>query len=420
MRLFQKDKNIRLDVRRSGRLVAATLVAGAAGAAGLGMTVPAAQAGVANRGLPGAGSDPIANMTWGVARNDDIWNAYQASKGAKHALLGKLENVPRTDWLGYWIGVRQIKSWTAQVVTGFQNGNPNALAAFNTFELHPWDTAAGHGVWHAPTKGVWNVKSDEAWYRNMAAGIGKARAMVIVQADLPFDWKLPSPVPAQINSYAVKTLAALPRTTVYIDGGTFGWLKPEHLAKLLVSNGIRNARGFALDDTDYDPTATEDKFGATVVQDLAKLGVPGKHFIVDTDENGQPYKPQQVKLARLRGINDAPPCHGSIQTVCQRTGILPTTNVASPKWRLGAAASAAAKRYCDAYIWSGRPWDVDGGPYRTQYALWLAANGQYKLPPVPVVKKTATTTSTTTTPTTTTTAAATTTTGTGGTAPPAA
>ena len=169
-------------------------------------------------------------------------------------------------------------------------------------------------------------------------------------------------------------LSANPDTTVYIDGGTAGWVTPQNDALLLIRNGIRYARGFALNDTDYDPTATEDRFGAQVVAALAKLGVKGKHFIVDTVENGQPFKPDQVPG---RNINTAPACHGVIQTVCQRTGILPTTNVASAKWKLGAAASTAAKQYCDAYVWTGRPWDHDAGPFELQGALWLAANGEY-------------------------------------------
>jgi endoglucanase len=169
-------------------------------------------------------------------------------------------------------------------------------------------------------------------------------------------------------------LSANPHTTVYIDAGTFGWTSPTRDAQLLIRNGIRYARGFALDDTDYDPTATEDVFGAQVIAALAKLGVKGKHFIVNTDENGQPYKPSEVKG---RGINDAPMCHGRIQTACQRTGILPTTNVASGRWHLGVVAGADARRYVDGYVWSGQPWDIDDGPFVLQYLLWLAENGEY-------------------------------------------
>ena len=339
------------------------------------LTVPAAQAGTANAGLPGAGPNPIANIQWGVPHDDDLWNAYQSATGANQVLLGRLALQPRAGvWLGWETPVSQVKSVTAAVVAASQNGNPDALTEFATFELNPWENRMANGVDKPAVHASWNVSSDEAWYRNMAAGIGTARTLVIEQVDLPVALKIPSKAPERIDTYAAKVLSANPHTTVYIDAGTFGWTTAAKDAALLVANGIRYARGFALDDTDYDPTATEDKFGAQIIAALAKLGVRGKHFIVNTDENGQPYKPSQVKG---KGINDAPICHGAIQTACQRVGIPPTTNVASPRWHLGVEAGRDAKRYCDAYVWSGGPWNVDGGPFIRKYALWLAGNGKY-------------------------------------------
>ena len=360
-----------LDPRRGGRRMVAVL---AACVSALALAAPAAWAGMANGGLPGAGSDPIAGMTWGTPTNDEFGDAYHAASASQQAALRPLALVPRAIWLGYWNPAAQMTGETASLVAGAQNGNPNALTEFVTFELHPWEIPAGGGTWKGAVHGKWNVNADEGWYRNMAAGIGSARALVIVQADLPFARESSSTAPERIDTYAVRVLSAQPHTTVYLDGGTYGWLTPAQDASLLIRNGIRYARGFALDDTDYDPTAVEDRFGANVVAALAKRGVKGKHFIVNTDENGQPYKPNQV---RGKGINDAPMCHGRIQTVCQRTGILPTTNVASPRWDLGSAASKAAKQYCDAYVWSGRPWDLDAGPFDMQNALWLAQNGEY-------------------------------------------
>lgn len=354
--------------RRRGLAALATCVAA------LGLAAPAAQAGTANGGLPGARANPIARMAWGTPPNDDLGGAYQSASGSEQALLGRIALQPRALWLGWWWRVDQVRAEAAATIAATQNGNPNVLTQFATFELHPWETRTANGSWRGPVHGSWNVAADEAWYRNMAAGIGSARALVIEQVDLPFARKTSSTAPERIDTYAARVLSANPHTTVYIDGGTAGWLTPALDAALLIRNGIRYARGFALNTTDYDPTATEDRFGAQVVQALAKRGVRGKHFIVNTDENGQPFKPYQVAG---RAINDAPMCHGRIQTVCQRIGIPPTTNVASPQWHLGAAASRAAKRYCDGYVWSGRPWDIDAGPFDLQNALWLAANARY-------------------------------------------
>jgi endoglucanase len=371
MKLFKIDRIWRPTSRRSPRRVVAILTTGVAA---LTLAAPAAQAGTANAGLPGAGPNPIAHITWGVPHDDDLWTAYQSATGTNQALLARLALEPLATWLGWENPNRQVKAQTAAAVAASQNGNPNALTEFATFELNPWENPQATGADRPVARGSWNVSADEAWYRNMAAGIGTARTLVIEQVDLPVARRIASTKPAQIDTYAARVLSAKPYTTVYIDAGTAGWLTPAQDASLLIANGIRYARGFALDDTDYDPTATEDVFGAQVVAALAKRGVRGKHFIVNTDENGQPFKPYQVPG---RAINLAPMCHGRIQTVCQRTGIPPTTNVASPRWHLGAKASTDARRSCDGYVWSGQPWDIDDGPFVEQYALWLAENGEY-------------------------------------------
>jgi endoglucanase len=342
--------------------------------AALALAVPAARAGTANRGLPGAGPDPIAHMVWGTPPNDDLGGAYMRASGSEKAVLGRIAIEPRALWLGYWWPVGEVRAEAAETVADTENGDPDVLTQFATFELHPWETRLANGAWRGPVHGSWDVSSDEAWYRNMAAGIGNARALVIVQVDLPFARKTTSTAPEQIDTYGARVLSANRYTTVYIDAGTVGWSTPSTAASLLIGNGIRYARGFALDDTDYDPTATEDEFGAEVVAALAERGVTGKHFIVNTDENGQPYRPRQVPG---KGINDAPMCHGATQTACQRTGIPPNTDVASSWWHLGPVASRDAARYCDGYVWSGRPWDVDGGPFNLQSALWLGGNGEY-------------------------------------------
>ena len=251
------------------------------------------------------------------------------------------------------------------------------LTEFATYELYPWAIMQPDGFDQPDLKGSWNVRSDETWYRNMAAGIGSARALVVEQIDLPFARRIPSTAPEQINTYAARVLSANPHTTVYIDSGTYTWLSPAQAATLLIRNGIRYARGFSLNDTGYESTSEEDVYGASIVAALAKQGVKGKRFIVDTVENGQPYMPRNV--GQGKGLNDTPRCHAGVKTPCQRLGIPPTTNVASPQWDLSAAASKDARLYCDGYVWSGQPWDIDGGPFLKKYALWLAANSKYRL-----------------------------------------
>ncbi len=57
----------------------------ATAATALVLAVPAAQAGTANGGLPGAGSNPIAHIAWGVPHDDDLWSAYQSATGSNQS-----------------------------------------------------------------------------------------------------------------------------------------------------------------------------------------------------------------------------------------------------------------------------------------------------------------------------------------------
>src|ERR1700734_1795796 len=207
MKLFRIDRARRLDLRRSGRLVVTML---AAGAAALALAVPGAQAGTANGGLPGAGPNPIAHMSWGVPHDDDLWSAYQSATGSDRELLGRLAQKPQAVWLGWENPIAKVQAETAAAVAASQNGDPNALTEFATFELNPWEKRTANGVDKPAVHGSWNVSSDEAWYRNMAAGIGGARALVVVQVDLPVALKILSTAPERIDTYAARVLSAKP------------------------------------------------------------------------------------------------------------------------------------------------------------------------------------------------------------------
>ncbi len=105
-------------------------------------------------------------------------------------------------------------------------------------------------------------------------------------------------------------------------------------------NGARAFKEwFALNDTQYGSTDLELQYGAQILAALSADGVPGKHFIVNTDQNGQPYLAGQVKSES----NDTPRCTSRSQTLCQRTGIPPTTDIANPRWGLTAADAAIAR-----------------------------------------------------------------------------
>ena len=325
------------------------------------VAVPAAWSGTSAK-------DPLARHTWQPYEgpHDALWSAYAAAHGHHRKLLGNLALKPRALFIGGWVPSSGIKAYAQQVVQGTQRGNPNALTEFATFELHPWEnTFSG--------RGYWNVPDAKRWYRGLAAGIGKAPALVILQFDLPFAAKTPNQQPDKIDTFGAKVLSKHRRTSVYIDAGAYQWLPPAEQGALLISNGIRFARGFSVNDTQYGSTGQELEYGAQIESYLQSRGITGKRFIVNTTQNGSPYLAGQVSVES----NDTPRCATPHQTLCQRTGIPPTTDVTNPRWHLSAGDAAIAGRYVDAYVWASDPWNSNAGPFSLGYALKLGANGEY-------------------------------------------
>jgi hypothetical protein len=159
---------------------------------------------------------------------------------------------------------------------------------------------------------------------------------------------------------------------VYIDVGAGDWPTVRQASALLRSAGVAYARGFALNATHYDSNASEVKFGAQVSRALAKAGVRGKHFVVNTAENGVAWK-----FWQYHG-NHANPriCSGPHGHLCMTLGVPPTTNVSR---YLSGSAKQAGGRLCDAFLWIGRPWlHNQAAPFVESQALQLARSTPFQ------------------------------------------
>jgi endoglucanase len=349
-----------------GRVGVALLIAALAVVAG----VAPAWAGTANGGLRTVPRDnPLAGMRWGAYEGpiDGVWPAYSSAHGHNKQLLGKIALQPRAVWDGYWDG--NPRGTAQQSISDSTQGDSNVLTQVAIFRLDPWESCSGY--WSTA-----NQASYKAWIDSYAAGIGSARVALILQPDLPYAVCVSSGVPEQLISYAAKVFNSLPHTTVYIDAGAYAWYQPALMARMLEGSGIWHSRGFALNVTQYGPTAQELQWGAQINRALAADGARNKHFVINTDENGTPYLAGQIPGGGAQS-NYTPRCSYPGQQLCQRLGIPPTTDVANRRWRLSAVDRGIAAAQVDAYMWLGRPWMVNAGPFSLRYALTLGANGAY-------------------------------------------
>jgi endoglucanase len=330
-----------------------------------------ALAGVANKGLRGApSSNPLAGIKWGVYTGaaGGLYPAYQAAHGRNKQLLAKMALRPTSAWWGEWDPDNTIKTTLQQYIVNQTSGNPKVLAQVTVFRLDPWE---GQACTELPSAA--QQASYKTWINNFAAAIGSSRVALILQPDLPFALCSPggSTISLQLVAYAAKRFNRLPHTTVYIDAGAAEWEKPSQGASMLSEAGIRWTRGFALNATQYGSTAMELDFGANILSDLAAIGINGKHFVVNTAENGAPFLAGQYP-----GNPNAPRvCKNRNDHICVTLGIPPTTNTAAAKWGLPAAERSIAAHDADAYLWIGRPWlTLNSSGFDLQRALGVAAS----------------------------------------------
>ncbi len=86
--------------------------------------------------------------------------------------------------------------------------------------------------------------------------------------------------------WAVGALSG-PRVPVYLDGGVQGWRSPHTMAVRLAKAGVVNARGFAVNVSNFDSTSSEIAYGRAI------SGLIGwKRFVIDTSRNGARTRPQ--------------------------------------------------------------------------------------------------------------------------------
>jgi endoglucanase len=318
-----------------------------------------------------AGDNPLAGRRWGVykGRTDQAWAPYDNATGEEKTLLGKIALRPRSTWFGAWTANADIGAKVDKYIANMSGGDPDVLVQMAVFRMKPWEHNA---CTRLPTTA--EQTSYRQWIDRFAAAVGAQHTAIILQPDGPFALCAPggSKVPSHLIRYASRTFSALPHTSVYIDAGATDWPSddPVKAASILTPAGIGVARGFALNSTHYVSTSSEVAFGTRIVAELARRGFPGKHFVVNTAQNGAPFRWSEK---RTSNFDNSPVCTASMTTRCVTLGIPPTTDVANARWGLGATDRSRASAHVDAFMWFGRPWlNMQSDPFVKSRALALA------------------------------------------------
>jgi endoglucanase len=125
-----------------------------------------------------------------------------------------------------------------------------------------------------------------AYIRDMAAGIGRPPAAVVLEPDALAAMDCLNAAQRRqrtsLMHWAVRTLNARTRAAVYIDGGNAIWKRPAVMAPRLRAAGVREARGFSVNVSNFVQTDRSIAFA----RDLANRIGGGVKAVIDVGRNG--------------------------------------------------------------------------------------------------------------------------------------
>jgi endoglucanase len=314
---------------------------------------------------PPAGANPLAGDRFFVDPQSAAAKAAQ-----RYPDLNVIAREPGTERFGSFSfgdnGVPSIQAAVSRYLTRAALQAPGTVPMIATYRV-----VDGHcGNWADPP-------ADQAAYHNFiqgfAQGIGSSRAVLFLEMDslITTPCLSPSGLDIRMNelSDAINVLTTnCPGLVIYLDAGAADALPAARTANLLKRAGVGRIQGFFLNATHFDWTANEIAYG----ERISRL-TGGKHFVVNTGENGQgPLVPSNVAKDGNEVLCN-PPGRG--------LGPLPTTSTGYPN--------------ADAFAWTSNPGESGGqcrpgapptGVFWPAYAATLVHNANFTVGHAPAAR----------------------------------
>jgi endoglucanase len=156
----------------------------------------------------------------------------------------------------------------------------------------------------------------QAWISAFAAGVGRGRAVVIVEPDalgnLPSDCGGPAATYpftdaeryAEIQ-YAVAALEARPHAAVYLDGTHSAWQSVGTITQRLLTADVQDAQGLFLNVSNYQPTGNLTDYGTWISDCIAMVTDPSNAFYDNPGACASQYYPATESDFSTWGLSTA-------------------------------------------------------------------------------------------------------------------
>ncbi|MGA8718917.1 MAG: glycoside hydrolase family 6 protein [Solirubrobacteraceae bacterium] len=256
-------------------------------------------------------------------------------------------------------GVPDIQTAVSRYLARAQVEEPGSVPLLATYRIL-------HGLCGHASDSPADTASYHNFIEGFAQGIGSYRAVLFLEMDSIITMPCLSPHGKAVREHelrdAINILTAdCPHLVIYLDAGAADALSAHDAAKYLRASGVAEIQGFFLNATHFDWTSHEIRYG----DQISRL-TGGKHFVVNTGENGQgPLRPRDIVHAGLEVLCN-PPGRG--------LGPLPTANT--------------GYRNVDMFAWTSNPGESGGscvagapptGEYWPGYAAMLVQNADFNV-----------------------------------------
>jgi endoglucanase len=275
-----------------------------------------------------ADTNPLAGLNFYVDHESPSWLEWdhltRSGQRAKANLIWKIAREPKAVWVGRFTSPNfNVK--VHRILDGAKSqGQVPVLTVLRAQSTGCNPNYDGGG----PAEDA----RTRAWYDDLARAIGADRVVIAFEPDslgtIECHKRSRRDDRLRLLRYGVDQLSALPNATIYIEAGASDWQGATRMAPKLRAVGIAKVRGFMLNATHNDWTRANIQYGLK----LSKL-VGGKHFIINTAENGRGPIHKRLPNGRRLTVWCNPPKRG--------LGPPPTTDTSNPM--------------ADAYLWVNRP-----------------------------------------------------------------
>jgi endoglucanase len=198
-------------------------------------------------------------------------------------MLGVIASQPEVHRWGDWSGPNPGIQ-VSQFMVRTQQEEPGTVPEFATYWLV--DSKRIHRRCHHYADPLWRQRAYHDWVESLARGIGNYRAVMFEEMDSLITIGCLSRKGLAVREHeladANAILAQVPHLVVYQDAGAADAVPAREMARMLLASGVSKIRGFFLNSTHFDWTLHEIKYG----EQISRL-TGGKHFVVNTAENGQ-------------------------------------------------------------------------------------------------------------------------------------